>query len=101
MNRFILFVSIILLIFAIPKNAQNQSQINERKIAHPEIPRVSAYEAYTKYREGKAFIFHGGGDKFNRRHILVAYNLDVPEEAMDRILTKFPKEGIEIFTYCY
>jgi len=101
MKNYLLFIPVIFLFFAVPINAQSQQGSGERKVAYPEIPRVSAYEAYTKYREGKAIIFHGGGDKFERRHILVAYNLDVPDEIMDRMLVKFPKEGIEIFAYCY
>jgi hypothetical protein len=101
MKNYILFISIIVLFFAIPVHAQNQQQLTERKVAHPEIPRVSAYEAYLKYKEGKAIIFHGGGEKFNVRHIVGAYNLDLPNVMMDKILVKFPKEGIEIFTYCY
>ena len=101
MKNYILFISIIFLFFAAPNHAQPQQQSNERKVAHPEIPRVSAYEAYGKYKEGKALIFHGGGDRYDRRHILVAYNLDVGESLMDKILVKFPKQGIEIFTYCY
>ncbi len=101
MKNYLLFIPLIILVFAVPTYAQSQQGSVERKVAYPEIPRVSAYEAYTKYREGKAIIFHGGGDKFNRRHILVAYDLDIPDEVMDRILVKFPKEGIEIFTYCY
>jgi len=101
MKNYILFISIIFLFFAVRIHAQNQQQSIERKVAHPEIPRVSAYEAYVKYKEGKAFIFHGGGDRFDRRHILGVYNLDVEESLMDKILVKFPKQGIEIFTYCY
>jgi hypothetical protein len=97
----VLFVSTIFLFFAIPIYAQNQQGTIEKKVAHPEIPRVSAYEAYVKYKDGKAIIFHGGGDRYDRRHIIVAYNLDVQESLMDKILVKFPKQGIEIFTYCY
>jgi len=101
MKNYILFVSIILLLFAVPIHAQNQQQSIERKVANPGIPRVSAYEAYSKYKEGKALIFHGGGETYSRRHILGAYNLDVEYSLMDKILVKFPKQGIEIFTYCY
>ena len=101
MKNYILFISIIVLFFAVPIHAQNQQQSIEKKVAYPEIPRVSAYEAYLKYKEGKAIIFHGGGDRFDRRHILGAFNLNVEDKLMDKILTKFPKEGMEIFTYCY
>ena len=101
MKEYMLIISIILLIFSISVNAQSLKQSGEQKVAHPEIPRVSAYEAYVKYKEGKAIIFHGGGENYSKRHILMAYNLDVEESLMDKILVKFPKQGIEIFTYCY
>ena len=101
MKKCILLASMIFLLLIFQVNAQNQRPSSDRKVAYPEIPRISAYEAYVKYKDGKAIIFHGGGERFSRRHILGAYNLDVKDEMMDQILVKFPKEGIEIFTYCY
>jgi hypothetical protein len=83
----------ILLFLAAQVDAQNQNQVD-----YPWVPRVSAYEAYIKYKEGKAIILHGGGEAYNRRHILGAFNLD---KYNDQLLLKFPKKGIEIFTYCY
>ena len=53
-----------LFLFCRTNNAQSQHQSIEKKVAHPEIPRVSAYEAYDKYKEGKALIFHGGGERY-------------------------------------
>jgi len=101
MKKYILIISIMFLFFSIPIHVHSQQQSIQRRVAHPEIPRGSASEAYVKYKSGKALIFHGGGEKYSKRHILGAYQLDVPDEMMDRILVKFPKEGIEIFTYCY
>jgi len=99
MKKCMLLASIIFLLLTFQVNAQSEKPLGERKVAYPEIPRVSAYEAYLKYKEGKAIIFHGGGETYSGRHILGAYNLDVKDEVMDKILVKFPKEGIEIFTY--
>jgi len=63
----------------------------------PWVPRVSAYEAYVKYKEGKAIILHGGGEAFSRRHILGAFNYDV--KPREHLIKKLPRNGIEIFTY--
>ena len=94
---FLFFVPIILFFFAVQINAQNQS-----KVDYPGVPRVSAYEAYVKYKDGKAIIFHAGGEAYNRRHILGAFNIErFGNEIVDKVFLKFPKQGIEIFTYCY
>jgi len=97
MKKYILFIPIIFLFSVIPLTAQDQSQV-----AFPEVPRVSAYEVYSKYKSGKAIIVHAGGEAFDRRHILGAVN--VPEEKVlkgEIKLPNFPNTGIEIFTYCY
>jgi len=72
-------------------------QAYPQAVDFPWVPRVSAFEAYSKYKGGKALILHGGGAKFEERHIIGAFNLDLKNRAP--ILRKFPKEGIEIFTY--
>jgi len=77
-------------------------QPQEHKVDFPEVPRVSAYEAYLKYKEGKAIIVQAGGEDYRIRHIIGAFN--VSQEAVFQgktILPNFPKKGIEIFTYCY
>lgn len=94
---FLFFVPMILFLFAVQIDAQNQSQVD-----FPEVPRVSAYEAYVKYKSGKAIIVCGGGEAYDRRHILGAFN--VSQEGVFRgeiKLPNFPTTGIEIFTYCY
>jgi hypothetical protein len=101
MRKSTIITFIILSFFVCQINAQNQIQTREEEVPYPQVPRVSAYEVYTKYKAGKAIIFHAGGELYNRRHIVGAFNLDVPDESKDKILPKFPKEGIEIFTYCY
>lgn len=95
----ILFV--ILMFFAMQLNAQNKIQFKEDELDYPDVPRVLAYEAFVKYKAGKAIILHGGGEVYNRRHILGAINMDYKDEIKDKLLPKFPKDGIEIFTYCY
>jgi len=89
MKTFVMFISIILLVSV------------AQAVDFPEVPRVSAYEAYVKYKAGKAIIMHAGGESFNRRHIVGAFNMDLKQPILDRLLPKFPKEGMEIFTYCY
>jgi len=91
------FVSIILFLFAFQIDAQNQNQVD-----FPDVPRVSAYEAYVKFKAGKAIIIHAGGESFETRHIMGAIN--IPQEAVSQgkmKLQNFPKAGVEIFTYCY
>jgi hypothetical protein len=100
-RKYVIYVFIIFLFLCGQINAQKQIQSSEVEIPYPQIPRVSAYEAYLKYKEGKAIIFHAGGLHYNKRHILGAFNLDVSDELKDERLQKFPKVGIEIFTYCY
>jgi hypothetical protein len=94
---FLFFVLTILFLLAVQIDAQNQSGVD-----FPEVPRVSAYEAYVKYKSGKAIIVQCGGEAYDRRHIVGAFS--VSSEGFDKgeiKLPNFPKEGIEIFTYCY
>ena len=116
MKKCTIFILIILLFFVCQINAQNSERSKEgRKLQtnegidpvtgkvtlYPELPRVSVQEAYNKYNTGKAINFHSGGEVFSNRHILGAFNLDVPDNKKEELLPKFPKKGIEIFTYCY
>jgi len=101
MRKYVIYAFIIFLFLCGQINAQNQIQSGEVEIPYPYIPRVSAYEVYLKYKEGKAIIFHAGGLHYSKRHILGAFNMDVSDELKDERLKKFPKVGIEIFTYCY
>ena len=100
MRKAALFLIALFLFLPAWISAQLETEtINKDNVDYPWVPRISAYEAYVKYKSGKAIIFHAGGAKFEGRHILGAYNLDVKNK--EPILRKFPKEGIEIFTYCY
>ena len=92
-TRFLSFVPIILFLLAAQIDAQGRKQVD-----YAWIPRVSAFEAYGKYKDGKAIILHAGGEAYKLRHIVGAFNM---EKYNDSILLKFPKKGIEIFTYCY
>ncbi len=98
MKKWFLFsVPMILFLLAAQIDAQNQS-----KVDFPEVPRVSAYEAYVKYKSGKAIIVQCGGEAYGSRHIVGAFS--VSQDGVfkgESKLPNFPKEGIEIFTYCY
>jgi hypothetical protein len=98
MKKLMPLMVIVFLFIAIQIKAQTKMQPQEHKVDFPEVPRVSAYEAYIKYKAGKAIIMHAGGEAYNGRHISGAFNL---EKYNDQSLLKFPKQGIEIFTYCY
>ena len=99
MKKYILAFLTIFLFLPFQIWAQTLNQPPNDDADYPHVPRVSAYEAYVKYKAGKAIIFHAGGNAFSSRHILGAFNLDL--KPRDKILAKFPKQGIEIFTYCY
>ena len=76
------------------------------KVDLPEVPRGSAYEAYVKFKAGKAIILHAGGEKYERRHIMGAMDVIDPNDPNAGTnykvrIPKLPKKGIEIFTYCY
>ena len=98
MRKCFILIFIIFLFLPVQINAETPLQFKKRKVDYPEVPRISAYEAYLKYKEGKAIIMHAGGEAYKGRHILGAFNL---EKYNDQLLLKFPKQGTEIFTYCY
>ena len=96
----ILLYATLIILFILPVQVHAQSQTkttNTNDVAYSWIPRVSAYEAYTKYKEGKAIILHAGGQKYYDRHLVGALNYDVKPRA--HLINKLPKRGIEIFTY--
>jgi hypothetical protein len=104
MKKYMLIIFTIFLFSPFQIGAQTQNQSQREEVDFPWVPRISAHEAYVKYKAGKAIILHAGGEKFSGRRILGAINLNHEELGKDvqlKILRKFPKEGIEIFTYCY
>ena len=93
----IVLLCITFFVFVIPMRVAGQSGV-----AFPDVPRVSVFEAYEKYKSGRAIVIQAGGEVFERRHIAGAYVVDA--EAISRgdaELPNYPMEGIEIFTYCY
>lgn len=100
MKKLIPLMAIVFLFLSIQIKAQTKMQPQEHKVDYPEVPRVSAYEAYAKYKAGKAIILFAGGEAYNRRHILGSLNLEL-SKVQDSYLLKLPQKGIEIFTYCY
>ena len=95
MKKELLFLPIMILLLVIPVGAQNKAE-------NPAVPRVSAWEAYTKYKAGKAILIHAGGELFEKRHIVGAFNVDAPAVLnKGRKLPNFPQKGMEIIIYCY
>jgi hypothetical protein len=82
-----------------------ESEQKDRSVDFPDVPRVTAYEAYTKYKAGQAIIVQAGGEDYERRHIVGTYgNKNISGEGLRQGKTElpnFPFDGIEIFTYCY
>ena len=107
MKHFVLVALAIFIFLAGQTDVRSQMPAVQKPTARsnvdfPEVPRVSAYEAYVKFKAGKAIIIHAGGQKYESRHILGAFNVGREAVAKGRIkLPNFPKRGIEIFTYCY
>lgn len=104
----VMYALVIPLFLAGQINGQTQVPSSKKIIAFPELPRVSAYEAYIKFKAGKAIILHAGGEEFRKRHIMGSFNLenfsenvDVDDSIQGKIFRKLPKEGVEIFIYCY
>lgn len=101
MLRYVICILITFLLLTLQTNAQNNAQSSGEEIPYPSVPRVSAVEVYSKYKSGKAIILYAGGGRYNGRHIVGSFNMDYEEDILDKELPKFPKEGVDIFTYCY
>jgi len=103
MKKGILICFMVLFLFSNHIHAQDQlGQFMNQTGAFPHVPRVSAFEAYQKFKAGKAFIIQAGGATFEKKHIMGAFN--VGEEGVRNgtiALPPFPTSGIELFTYCY
>lgn len=100
MRKYILLTWVIFFIITGQLEAQTSiAKPEDGNHSYPGVPRVSAYEAYSKYNTGKALIFHAGGNNFQNRHIVGAINVDFKHR--ENFLNKFPKKEIEIFIYCY
>ena len=95
MKRSLYLVLIMIFLFVVPIDAQNQAD-------NPAVPRVSALGAYTNYKIGRSILIHAGGELFEKRHIVGAFNVDAPAVIYKgRKLPNFPRKGIEIIIYCY
>ncbi len=73
--------------------SQTHNYLVAENADYPEIPRISAYEAYVKYTQGKAFIIAGWNSR-SRRHVLGSFNLDIPEEEKEKIAFEVTVKGI-------
>lgn len=95
----LLFV-ILLLIGSV--HAQNIVQPAQKILDFPEVPRISAFEAYQKYKAGKAIIIHAGGELYERRHIMGAHDVNADAVILGQTpLPNFPMKGLDLYTYCH
>jgi len=102
MKKNMLLFSVIFLVFVVQGAAQDQLKSSGKVVDSPDVPRISAHEAYKKYKAGKALLIHAGGEAFERRHIFGAFHVihqGVLNGSMR--LPNLPKDGVEIYTYCY
>ncbi len=86
----------------LPGYAPGEEAGDTPNVAFPDVPRVTVWEAYEKYKSGRAILVQAGGEVFERRHIAGAISVDGEAVAKgDAELPNLPMQGIEIFTYCY
>ena len=74
-----------------------------KKLTLQDVPRVSAYEAFLKFKAGKAIIVSSQhAQNFKVNHIAGSLNVCVEDVHRGKInLPNLPRKGLEIFTYCY
>jgi len=102
MKRYFFLVSIWFLVLIGQIFAQTQIQYQERAVDFPEVPRITAYEAYKEYKAGKALLIHAGGESFQKRHIMGAYDVHAESTIKGETpLPALPMRGLTIFVYCY
>ena len=102
MKTYMPLISFALFLWAIGIDGQSYVISAERVVDYPQVPRVSAYEAYVKFKAGKAIIVQSGGEAFERRHILGAFYIDGEAVQNGKAkLPNYPRSGVEVFTYCY
>ena len=73
--------TIVLLLLSVPAQAQRGSvgAVRPKRQPHsPELPRVAVWEAYMKFKSGKAILLHAGGMTYEKRHIVGA--IKAPEK---------------------
>ncbi len=98
---FFLFCVVVVSLF-LPAYVLGKEEGGAPNVAFPDVPRVTVWEAYEKYKSGRAILIQAGGEVFERRHIAGAISVDGEAVAKgDSELPNYPMEGIEIFTYCY
>jgi hypothetical protein len=87
----------------LPSFVLGEGEEDTPNVDFPDVPRVAVWEAYEKYKSGRAILIQAGGEVFERRHIKGALASPDPEALHrgDAELPNYPMEGIEIFTYCY
>jgi hypothetical protein len=102
MKNYLCCLFLIILVLVGQVYAQNIIQPDKNNLDFPEVPRISAFEAYQKYKAGKAILVQAGGEGYERRHILGAHDVNGEKVGQGQIpLPNFPMRGLEIYTYCY
>lgn len=93
---------LVFLMIVLPIAGFAQPHQDKSSVALPDVPRVSAYEAYAKYKAGQAIIVQAAGENYEKRHIVGSYHVDPEALRRDEVeLPNFPMTGIAILTYCY
>jgi len=101
----VISISLIMIVFSPHVHASLRlvsSKTTTQNITLPQVPRVSAYEAYQKFKAGKAIIVDSHSDNVTGRRIAGAIFISSDNVRLGKTkLPPLPKTGVEIFTYCY
>jgi hypothetical protein len=91
-----------LLVLAILTGASHAESGREKVLPFPEVPRISAFEAYQNFKNSKVILLQAGGEGYEKRHIVGSLQIPLGRIKKGEVrLPNFPRAGVEIYTYCY
>jgi hypothetical protein len=95
---FIIIFSVLLIGVVVGYGQQNYQPIKPSYHEHPEIPRMTAYEAMELYKQGKLILANAHEPEgFARKHIIGSISL--PNDKSKNMNIKLPRNMIIAF-YC-
>ena len=106
MYRLLLFVCAVTFIFPSYVSSQGRNStgghLKQLRKMYPHLPIISAYDAYVKYKSGKAILINAGGEAFDRRRIMGSIRVHGESVRLGKIrFPALPRKGVYILVYCY